>query len=147
MTVRPHLAPCLRCVFPETPMAGSGPTCDTAGVIMPVISIVSSVQVSEAMKLLTGNFEKLHGSLMQFDVWRNECRRISLGEPAVDCPTCAKGIYETLEAEAGGFAAVLCGRNEVQVAPPRRGNLDFHFPAHRLRGPGDVQVDQNLLPF
>ena len=147
MTVRPHLAPCLRCVFPETPMAGSAPTCDTAGVIMPVISIVSSVQVSEAMKLLTGNLEKLHGSLMQFDVWRNECRRISLGEPAVDCPTCASGNYETLEAEAGDFAAVLCGRNAVQIAPARATNLDFDSLAERLRGAGDVKVNQYLLRF
>src|ERR671911_503035 len=40
MTVRPGVSPCLRCVFPEVPAAGSAPTCDTAGVIMPVISIV-----------------------------------------------------------------------------------------------------------
>src|SRR3712207_573919 len=36
MTVRPRTTPSLRCVFPETPAAGSAPTCDTAGVIMPV---------------------------------------------------------------------------------------------------------------
>ena len=75
MTVRPHETPCLRCIFPEAPPAASAPTCDTAGVIMPIISIVASVQVSEALKLLTGDMQSLHNSLMQFDVWRNEWRQ------------------------------------------------------------------------
>src|ERR671912_1327299 len=63
LTVRPHLTPCLRCVFPEVPAAGSAPTCDTAGVIMPIISVVAAVQVSEALKLITNQTESLHGSL------------------------------------------------------------------------------------
>src|SRR5215210_866497 len=117
LTVRPGVTPCLRCVFPEVPTAGSAPTCDTAGVIMPIISVVASVQVTEALKLLTDNAESLHGGLMQFDVWRNEWRRISAGERAPDCPTCALGQFETLEPEAGELATVLCGRNAVQVSP------------------------------
>ena len=52
MSVRPHEGPCLRCVFPEAPPAASAPTCDTAGVIMPIISVVAAVQVTEALKLL-----------------------------------------------------------------------------------------------
>ena len=46
MTIRPHQTPCLRCVFEEAPPAASAPTCDTAGVIMPIISVVAAVQVS-----------------------------------------------------------------------------------------------------
>src|SRR5712691_6061351 len=53
MTIQPHQTPCLRCVFPEAPPAASAPTCDTAGVIMPIVTIVAAVQVSEALKLLT----------------------------------------------------------------------------------------------
>src|SRR6185436_9440419 len=71
MTIRPHQTPCLRCVFEAAPPAASAPTCDTAGVIMPIISVVAAVQVTEAIKLLIGQFDALHGSLMQFDVWRN----------------------------------------------------------------------------
>src|SRR5438552_3413562 len=67
MTVQANETPCLRCVFPEAPPAASAPTCDTAGVIMPIVSIVAAVQVSEALKLLTGHTEDLHNSLMQFD--------------------------------------------------------------------------------
>ncbi len=64
MTIRPNDGPCLRCVFPEPPPAASAPTCDTAGVIMPIISIVAAVQVTEALKLLTGQPGSLHKSLM-----------------------------------------------------------------------------------
>src|SRR6185503_3291295 len=88
MTIRPHVTACLRCVFEEPPPAASAPTCDTAGVIMPIINIVSAVQVAEALKLLTGRHEDLHSSLMQFDVWRNEWRRIGTAAPRADCPAC-----------------------------------------------------------
>src|SRR5215210_2713891 len=88
LTIRPGVGPCLRCVFPDVPAAGTAPTCDTAGVIMPIISVVAAVQVAEALKLLTGREEKLHGALMQFDVWHNDWRRVRPGEPDADCQTC-----------------------------------------------------------
>ena len=145
MTIRPHVSPCLRCVFEETPAAASAPTCDTAGVIMPIISIVAAVQVTEALKLLTGHAALLHGTLMQFDVWRNEWRRIRLGPPTPDCPVCVHGRYDTLDAEAGDFAAVLCGRDAVQIAPRRSVPVDLPALAERLRAAGEVKVNDYLV--
>src|SRR5713226_1591541 len=107
MTIRPNETPCLRCVFPEAPPAASAPTCDTAGVIMPIISVVAAVQVSEALKLLTGQTESLHHSLMQFDVWRNEWRRIALKEPAPECSTCVLHRFGSLDAADRESAAIL----------------------------------------
>jgi adenylyltransferase/sulfurtransferase len=147
MTVRPHLTPCLRCVFEAPPPAASAPTCDTAGVIMPIISIVSAVQVSEAIKLLTQQPDKLHGALMQFDVWRNEWRKINPGPPAPQCPTCALGRFENLDATNGDFAAVLCGRNAVQISPEHTTQLNLAELAGKLRGLGDVKVNDYLLRF
>ncbi|HSS20354.1 MAG TPA: ThiF family adenylyltransferase [Pyrinomonadaceae bacterium] len=147
MTVRPHQTPCLRCVFEEAPPAASAPTCDTAGVIMPIISVVAAVQVTEALKLLTGQPEYLHRSLMQFDVWRNEWRKINPGQPATNCPTCALGRFETLEAESGDFAAVLCGRNAVQISPSQTTRLNFAELAKRLRVTGEVKFNEYLLRF
>ncbi|MEP6921065.1 MAG: ThiF family adenylyltransferase [bacterium] len=147
MTVRPHQTPCLRCVFEEAPPAASAPTCDTAGVIMPIISVVAAVQVTEALKLLTGQMEALHQSLMQFDVWRNEWRKINPGPPAKECPTCGLGRFETLEAAAGDFAAVMCGRNAVQISPSRPTQVDFKSLAERLRGAGEVKFNDYLLRF
>lgn len=145
MTVRPRRTPCLRCVFPEMPPAGSAPTCDTAGVVMPIISVVASVQVSEALKILAGREEKLHGTLMQFDVWENEWRRIRLGGPSPDCPACALGRFEALDAEAGDYATSLCGRDAVQVAPRAAARIDLDALARRLGGAGEVKVNPYLL--
>lgn len=146
MTIRPHETACLRCVFEEAPPAASAPTCDTSGVIMPIISIVSAVQVSEALKLLTGRIEDLHGSLMQFDVWRNEWRRIGSGGPRPDCKTCGLGVYETLSALAEG-AAVLCGRDAIQISPLQPTRLNFSSLAERLRRAGEVNFNEYLLRF
>jgi adenylyltransferase/sulfurtransferase len=145
MTVRPRISPCLRCIFEEAPPAASAPTCDTAGVIMPIISVVAAVQVSEALKLLTGQEDKLHRSLMQFDVWRNDWRRINLSAPMPECRTCGLNLYETLDAEAGDFAALLCGREAVQISPRRPAQVDLHALAARLRSAGEVQINPYLL--
>jgi molybdopterin/thiamine biosynthesis adenylyltransferase len=147
MTIRPHQTPCLRCVFEEAPPAASAPTCDTAGVIMPIISVVAAVQVTEALKLLTGQLEDLHRSLMQFDVWRNEWRKINPGAPSPDCSTCGLGRFETLEAASGDFAAVLCGRNAVQISPAQATQLNFSELAERLRVTGEVKFNDYLLRF
>src|SRR5712691_7227436 len=147
MTVRPHQTPCLRCVFEEAPPAASAPTCDTAGVIMPIINVVAAVQVSEALKLLTARYEDLHHSLMQFDVWRNEWRKISPGSPSPQCSTCALGFFDTLQPAAGEFAAVLCGRNAVQISPREETRVDFERLAERLRASGEVKFNDYLLRF
>jgi molybdopterin/thiamine biosynthesis adenylyltransferase len=146
MTVRPHETACLRCVFEEAPPAASAPTCDTAGVIMPIINVVSAVQVTEALKLLTGRIENLHGSLMQFDVWRNEWRGIGTGAPRSDCPTCGLARYETLSQAAEG-AVMLCGRDAIQISPSRPTSLAFTLLAERLRPLGEVKLNGYLLRF
>ena len=147
MTIQPHQTPCLRCVFEEAPPAASAPTCDTAGVIMPIISVVAAVQVTEALKLLTGQDESLHRALMQFDVWRNQWRKINPGTPSPDCPTCGLAIFATLDAAAGDFAAVLCGRNAVQISPAESTQIDFEQLAERLRVTGEVKFNNYLLRF
>ncbi len=147
MTIRPQQTPCLRCIFPEAPPAASAPTCDTAGVIMPIISIVAAVQVSEALKLLTGDIESLHKSLMQFDVWRNEWRKIGLGSKQTDCPTCGLGQYETLNADAREFAAVMCGRHAVQISPSTSASIDLKALSSKLASAGEVKANDYLLRF
>ncbi|MGI8467535.1 MAG: ThiF family adenylyltransferase [Pyrinomonadaceae bacterium] len=145
MTIFPHKTPCLRGIFEEMPDAGSAPTCDTAGVIMPIIATVSAVQVTETLKILTGSKDKLHKSLMQLDVWQNDWRKIKLGKPNPDCETCGKGNYEFLSAESREFSAVLCGRDAVQISPPKPVNLDLQMLAERLKSFADVKQNEYLL--
>jgi adenylyltransferase/sulfurtransferase len=114
---------------------------------MPIISVVASVQVTEALKLLTGNLAELHNSLMQFDVWRNEWRKISIGQPLADCPTCGRGEYETLHAEARDFAAVMCGRHAVQISPSDSVHIDLEALRRKLESSGDVKANEYLLRF
>jgi adenylyltransferase/sulfurtransferase len=145
MTIFPGKTPCLRCIFEEMPAAGSAPTCDTAGVIQPIISSVSAIQTTEALKILTGNAEKLHGSLLQIDVWQNDWRKIRLGAPNADCEACARRNFEFLDSETGEFSAVLCGRNAVQIAPPQAAQIDLQQLAEKLKALGEVKQNEYLV--
>jgi len=147
MTIRPAITACLRCVFPEPPPAAIAPTCDTAGVIMPIISVVAAIQVSEALKLLTGHEQDLHGALMQFDVWRNEWRQIVAGQRVETCETCSLRRFESLESNSAEFAAVLCGRHAVQVSPSHSVRVDLAQLGRRLAAAGEVKGNDYLLRF
>ena len=147
MTIIPNETTCLRCIFEEMPGAGSSPTCDTTGVIQPIISTISAVQTTEALKFLTGNVAKLHRSLMQFDVWQNDWRKIKLGKPNADCKTCGQRNFEFLEAETQEFSAVLCGRNAVQIAPPKQTQIDLENLAERLKNLGELKQNEYLVRF
>jgi adenylyltransferase/sulfurtransferase len=114
---------------------------------MPIISVVAATQVTEALKLLTKRDAQLHKSLMQFDVWHNEWRQINPGPPSSRCPTCGLGKFETLDENKSEFAAVLCGRNAVQISPARAGTVDFITLAERLRANGEVKFNEYLLRF
>jgi molybdopterin-synthase adenylyltransferase len=147
MTITPGETPCLRCVFEDIPDAGSSPTCDTAGVIMPIIASISAVQMSEAIKLLVGDRGALHGSLVQIDVWQNDWRKIKLGAPNPDCPTCGKHEFEFLDAESSEFAAVLCGRDAIQIAPPNGGSFDLASFSSKVEHLQGVKQNEYLVRF
>ncbi len=147
MTIIPGETPCLRCIFEEMPDAGSSPTCDTAGVIMPIISSISSIQVAEAIKLLVGDIGSFHRSLIQIDVWQNDWRKIKLAGRNPDCKTCGQGEFEFLDAEAVEFSAVLCGRNAVQIAPPRPVEIDLAGFAEKLSNIAGIKWNDYLVRF
>jgi molybdopterin-synthase adenylyltransferase len=149
MTVLPHETPCLRCVLEEMPEPGSGPTCDTAGVVMPIISIIASIQAAEALKILSGQKDKLHGSLVRVDVWNFDMTRTSLANfmGQSDCPVCAQNEFEFLRGAGRQVAVSLCGRNAVQIARASASNVDFKSLADRLRPLGEVVFNDFLLRF
>src|SRR3954465_13070723 len=78
MTILPGETPCLRCVFEAAPAPGEAGTCETAGVLSPIVNIVASYQVTEAIKLLSGRLDKVNRELLYFDVWENVQRRIKI---------------------------------------------------------------------
>jgi molybdopterin-synthase adenylyltransferase len=147
MTIRPGNTPCLRCVFAEMPPPGTSPTCDTAGVILPIIATVASYQIVETLKLLTGQITRLHGALIQFDLWQNSFTKLKLCERTPDCPTCVLNRYDFLAAQSGQLATTLCGRNAVQITPALPQQLNLAELAEQLRATGEVSDNRFLLRF
>src|SRR5438270_250283 len=127
MTILPGETPCLRCVFEAAPAPGEAGTCETAGVLAPVVNIIASLQATEAIKVLTGRLDRVNRDLLYFDVWDNLQRRIKIAPlfGKVDCPCCRQRRFEWLEGEQGSHTTSLCGRNAVQVAHRSATTLDF----------------------
>ncbi|MCA8981498.1 MAG: ThiF family adenylyltransferase [Planctomycetes bacterium] len=115
MAVLPDRGPCLRCLFPEPPPAASLPTCDTAGVLLPAVATIASLQSGLALRLLVeGADTRLETALLEVDVWSGELRRLRLGRQA-QCPCCGDRDFPFLHEPLGRRATILCGRNAVQV--------------------------------
>lgn len=149
MTIVPPISPCLRCVLEAMPEPGSGPTCDTAGVIMPIVTTIASIQAAEAMKLLTGRIGDLHRSLIRIDVWDFQFNRLDLSafNDQDRCPACRNGEFEFLRGAGRQVTTTLCGRNAVQVARSGAGALDFPALSERLKPAGEVAFNDFLLRF
>lgn len=148
-SIRPGETPCLRCLFPEAPAVGESATCDTAGVIGPIIHIVASYQATEALKLLVGAADKYNTNLEHFDLWDNQHQQLGTSRAKrADCPTCAKREFSFLAPESQeGMAVSLCGRNTVQINPPEGTRLDLNQLAQTLEPLGQVEQNKFLLRF
>ena len=146
MTIRPNRTPCLTCVWPESPAPGTFPTCDTGGVILPIIALVASLQVTETLKLLMGKTQELHGSLLQFDSWTNRYTRLNLGKAKrADCKTCGERDFEFLTGRGVQMTSSLCGRNAVQVWPSRAAKVDLEELASKMKNTGSVTHNKYLV--
>lgn len=149
MNIIPSKTPCLGCVFETMPQIGSFPTCDTAGVIGPIASIIASFQVTEALKIITNDYESINKSLLEIDVWNNTFKRLNVSElkEINNCPTCKLHNYKFLEAEDGVMVSFLCGKNAVQILAKDRCNIDLTQLAKRLGTLTDINQSTFMLKF
>jgi adenylyltransferase/sulfurtransferase len=149
MTILPGETPCLRCVFEAAPAPGEAGTCETAGVLSPIVNIVASFQAAEAFKILTGQRAQINRDLVYLDVWDNLQRRIKIAPllGKVDCPCCRRRRFEWLDGEQGSQTTSLCGRNAVQVAHRTATRLKFEDLARHLEALGAVTYNRFLLKF
>ncbi|MGD8192335.1 ThiF family adenylyltransferase [Brevibacillus ginsengisoli] len=147
--IRPGVTPCLRCLFPEPLKAGDAPTCDTAGVIGPLIHIIASYQATEALKMLVNAEEAYNPNLEHFDIWVNEHSQMRVGKlRRSDCPTCQKREFPYLNPESpDGVATSLCGRDTIQITPAEQTRLDLDNLEARLAPVGAVERNKFLLRF
>ena len=147
MAILPHRTPCFRCFLSELPAPGSTPTCDTVGVLGTAATIVAAFQVTEALKLLTGQADALLERLLYLDVWTGDLMQLKVAKQDEPCPTCDLGQFEYLEAREGSWATSLCGRDAVQINVRRSSQVSFAQLADRLRPAGQVAYNDYMLRF
>jgi molybdopterin/thiamine biosynthesis adenylyltransferase len=148
LLVRPKVSPCLRCLLEERPAPGSGPTCDTAGVVAPIVHVIAGIQVGEAMKLLAGRPDSLLPGLVTVDLWTGQFDVLDLRGRAPWCPACTAGQFDYAVAGPAGGSAVLCGRDAVQVRPGPNAHVDLGALAERLGASAEVRaVNEHLVRF
>lgn len=145
LAIRPRVSPCLRCLLEELPPPGSGPTCDTAGVVAPIVHVVAGVQAAEALKILAGTPEALLPGVFTVDLWSGLLEVMALARAEPWCPACREGRYDY--SAPRGASAVLCGRDAVQLRAPAGATVDLAALAARLGAAGEASHNGYLVRF
>lgn len=91
--------PCFRCLFPEPPEPGSLPTTATHGIHPALPSVVASIQVALATRLVLEGIDE--PNLTAMDLWSDDWRVIRLTKQA-GCPACVLGRREFLQGDVPG---------------------------------------------
>ena len=81
--------PCYRCLYPEPPPSGMVPSCAEGGVLGALCASIGSIQVTEAIKLLTGIGEPLLGRLMIYDALEMNYRTVKVRKDP-NCVVCGR---------------------------------------------------------
>jgi adenylyltransferase/sulfurtransferase len=143
---RPGETPCLVCLFGDDP-GGGHDTCDTVGVISPVVSIIASLQTAEVLKHLTHNQAALRQGLLYVDVWSNQFRSVAFPAPKPDCPCCGQRRFASLTPRADALTVSFCGRRTIQVRPASSLTVSLEAVGQRLARIGRVTVQPYALRF
>jgi sulfur-carrier protein adenylyltransferase/sulfurtransferase len=105
--------PCYRCLYPEPPPPGMVPSCAEGGVLGVLCASIGSIQVNEAIKLITGIGEPLVGSLMVYDALEMEYRKIKVRKDP-NCAVCGEHPTVTELIDYEEFCGVVS--EEAQIA-------------------------------
>jgi molybdopterin/thiamine biosynthesis adenylyltransferase len=144
LTIRPGTTACLACVM-DTQQPGLEETCDTVGVLGPIVNLIASLQAAEATKLLAGRTDALHGRLISCDVWTGHFQSVRIARNP-GCRACARRQFTYLD---GGVQPhiTMCGRDSVQIHERNR-SLDLATLKSRLSpAVSDVRHNEFLLRF
>ena len=150
MTIVPGKSACLNCLMLDgPPPPGTSDTCDSFGVLGPIIGTIASIQAMEAIKILSGNLEAVSRQLTVVGLWSNHFRTMDVSalRDKVDCPTCKQKKFEWLSGQRGSQTAIMCGRNAVQLSFAERQPIDLDSLADRLRPLGKVEQNPFLIRF
>ena len=150
MTIVPGKSACLNCLMLDgPPPPGTSDTCDSFGVLGPIIGTIASIQSMEAIKILSGNIDAVSKQLTIVGLWSNHFRAMDVSglRDKVECPTCKQKNFQWLSGERGSQTAIMCGRNAVQLSFAQREPIDLASLADRLRPLGEVEQNPFLVRF
>jgi molybdopterin/thiamine biosynthesis adenylyltransferase/rhodanese-related sulfurtransferase len=130
--------PCYRCLYPEPPPPGMVPSCAEGGVLGVLCASIGSIQVTEAIKVLTGVGDPLVGRLMIYDALEMTYRAVKVRKDP-ECPLCGKNptISELIDYEQ------FCGTvsDEAQLAAASSTITAAELKAMKDRGDDFLLVD------
>lgn len=149
MTILPGETACLACMLESgdsRTATGIEDTCDTVGVLNAAVGVVASIEAAEALKILTGTKEALHGKLISCDVWSGKFQAIRAARNP-ECRACTRHDLTYLEGSAQP-RLTMCGRDSVQIHERHR-RLDLAELSRRLTAAEAAEVRRNdfLLRF
>jgi adenylyltransferase/sulfurtransferase len=98
--------PCYRCLYPEPPPPGMVPSCAEGGVLGVLCASVGSIQVTEAIKLLTAVGDPLLGRLMVYDALEMSYRTVNVRKDP-DCAICGENPTVTELVDYEAFCGVI----------------------------------------
>ncbi len=127
--------PCYRCLYPEPPPPGMVPSCAEGGVLGVLCASIGSIQVNEAIKVITGIGEPLVGRLMIYDALEMTYRSVQVRKDP-ECPVCGKNptITELIDYEA------FCGAVSEEAQEAAQGST---ITARDLKAMMDA--DENIF--
>ena len=143
--------PCYRCLYPEPPPPGMVPSCAEGGVLGVLCASIGSIQVTEAIKVLTGIGEPLVGRLMIYDALEMTYRTVKIRKDP-NCAVCGLNptVTELIDyeafcgtiSEAAADAAKDSTISVVQLKEmlDRRNAGEEDFVLIDVREPGEFEI-------
>ncbi len=136
-TILPYKSACLRCIFPSL-VEEEMPTCSTEGVHPSILSIISAVEVSETIKIITGKTPSLLNKLLYVDLNDLTFDRISI-ERSLECRSCSNTI-EMSNLNNDLLIEELCGRDmgkrTYSITPAKLSSIDIIYVSNKASSYG-----------
>jgi adenylyltransferase/sulfurtransferase len=98
--------PCYRCLYPDPPPPGMVPSCAEGGVLGVLCGSIGSIQVTEAIKLITGTGDSLSGRLMIYDALEMSYRTVRVRKDP-ECAICGKNPTVTALIDYDAFCGAV----------------------------------------
>src|SRR5690242_14131965 len=146
-------APCYRCLYPEPPPPGMVPSCAEGGVLGVLCAAIGSIQVNEAIKVLTGIGDPAVGQLVIYDALELEWRKLKVRKDP-NCALCGENPtvtelidYETFCGAVSEEAADAAAGSTISVTTlshmlKERDNGDRDFVLVDVREPNEYEINR-----